>query len=243
MSKEIYLSVIMPAYNEEKLIKSTLMEADSFLSKQSYDYEIIIVDDDSKDGTPNILNNLQSTIKNLFVLKNDFNRGKGYSVKKGMLAAKGKFRLFMDADNSTTIDQIKNFMPYLENGYDVAIGDRSMGKSIILVNQPIYKQVLGNIGNIFIKILTIAKIRDTQCGFKVFSEKSAKDIFSKLTINRWGFDIEALAIAKKLGYRIKSVSVIWKNRRETKVRTRDYILTFKDLLKIKLNLIRKKYDD
>jgi dolichyl-phosphate beta-glucosyltransferase len=243
MSKEIYLSVIMPAYNEEKLIKSTLIEVDDFLSKQGYNYEIIVVDDGSKDGTSNILNNLQPTIKNLFVLKNDFNRGKGYSVKNGMLAAKGKFRLFMDADNSTTIDQISNFMLRLRNGYDIVIGDRSLGKSVILVNQPIYKQVLGNIGNIFIKILTIAEIKDTQCGFKVFSEKSAKDIFSKLTINRWGFDIEALAIAKKLGYRIQSVPVIWKNRSETKVRTRDYILTFKDLLKIKLNLIRKKYDD
>lgn len=243
MSKEIYLSVIMPAFNEEKLIKDTVVEADGFLSKQGYDYEIIVVDDGSKDRTFKILNNLQPIIKNLSVLKNDFNRGKGYSVKKGMLAAKGKFRLFMDADNSTTIDQIKKFIPDLEIGYDVAISDRSLGKSVILANQSICKQILGNMGNIFVKILAVSEISDTQCGFKVFGEKSAKDIFSKLTVDRWGFDIEALTIANKLGYKIKSIPVIWKNRKETKVRSRDYIFTFKELLKIKINLIRKKYDN
>ncbi len=243
MSEEVYLSVIMPAYNEEKLIKDTLVEADNFLSRQGYNYEIIVIDDGSKDGTFNILNDLQPAIKNLSILKNNENRGKGYSVKKGMLAAKGKFRLFMDADNSTTIDQASSFMPYLENGYDVAIGDRSLKKSVILANQTIYKQVLGNIGNIFVKILTVPEINDTQCGFKIFSEKSAGDVFSKLTIDRWGFDIEALVIANKLGYKIKAVPVIWKNREETKVRARDYLFTFKELLKIKINLIRKKYDN
>ncbi len=242
-TREIYLSVIMPAFNEEKLIKSTLVEADDFLSRQGYNYEIIVIDDGSKDGTFNILSNLRSIIRNLSILKNDKNRGKGYSVRKGMLAAKGKFRLFMDADNSTTIDQISNFMPYLENGYDIAIGDRSLGKSVILANQTKYKQILGNIGNIFVKILTVPEINDTQCGFKIFSEKSAGDVFSKLTIDRWGFDIEALAVANKLGYKIKSVPVIWKNREETKVRARDYLFTFKELLKIKINLIRKKYDN
>lgn len=243
MSKEIYLSVIMPAYNEEKLIRDTLVGVDDFLSKQGYDYEIIVIDDGSEDGTFNVLNDSQSIIRNLSILKNDKNRGKGYSVKKGMLFAKGEFRLFMDADNSTTIDQVSNLVSYLGNGYEIAMGDRSLEKSVILANQQIYKQILGNMGNIFIKALTVLQVNDTQCGFKIFSEKSAIDIFSKLTIDRWGFDIEALVIAKKLGYKIKSVPVIWKNREETKVRSRDYIFTFKELLKIKINLIRKKYDN
>lgn len=233
----------MPAYNEEKLIKDTVVEADYFLSRQGYGYEIIAIDDGSRDNTFNVLNNLRTTIRNLSILKNDKNCGKGYSIKKGMLFAKGRFRLFMDADNSTTIDQVKKFIPYLENGYDITIGDRSLGKSVILTNQPMYKQILGNIGNIFVKALTVPEINDTQCGFKIFSEKSAKEIFSKLTINRWGLDIEALAIANKLGYKTKAVPVTWKNREETKVRLRDYISTFKELLKIKINLIRKKYDN
>jgi len=243
MSNEIYLSVIMPAYNEEKLIKNTLVEVDGFLSKQGYNYEIIVIDDGSEDRTFDILNNLQSIIRNLSILKNDKNRGKGYSVKKGMLAAKGKFRLFMDADNSTTIDQISNFMPYLENGYDIAMGDRALKESEIKKSQSLYKKLLGDFGNILIQFIAVSGISDTQCGFKIFSEKSARDIFSKLTIDRWGFDIEILAIAKKMGYKIKAVPVIWKNREETKVRARDYIFTLKELFKIKINLIRKKYDN
>lgn len=233
----------MPAYNEEKLIKNTLVEVDGFLSKQGYNYEIIVIDDGSEDRTFDILNNLQSIIRNLSILKNDKNRGKGYSVKKGMLAAKGKFRLFMDADNSTTIDQISNFMPYLENGYDIAMGDRALKESEIKKSQSLYKKLLGDFGNILIQFIAVSGISDTQCGFKIFSEKSARDIFSKLTIDRWGFDIEILAIAKKMGYKIKAVPVIWKNREETKVRARDYIFTLKELFKIKINLIRKKYDN
>jgi len=243
MSNEIYLSVIMPAYNEEKLIKNTLVEVDGFLSKQGYNYEIIVIDDGSVDETFSILKKLEASLGNLKIIKNDENRGKGYSIAKGMLFAKGKFRLFMDADNSTTIDQISNFMPHLENGYDIAMGDRALKESEIKKSQSLYKKLLGDFGNILIQFIAVSGISDTQCGFKIFSEKSARDIFSKLTIDRWGFDIEILAIAKKMGYKIKAVPVIWKNREETKVRARDYIFTLKELFKIKINLIRKKYDN
>lgn len=242
MNKEIYLSAIIPAYNEEKLIKETLLETNDFLSGEGYNYEIIVIDDGSADNTSAILDGLKTAVKNLVIIKNEKNFGKGYSVRKGMLAAKGGFRLFMDADNSTSIDQIKNFFPFLKEGYEVVIGDRSLKKSIILKNQPAYKQILGNIGNILVRALVISGIDDTQCGFKCFSSKFVERVFPKLVIDGWGFDIEILTIARKFGYRIKSVPVIWENREESRVRLKDYFLTLKELLKIKINLIRKIYE-
>ncbi len=242
MNKEIYLSVIIPAYNEDKLIKSTLIEISNFLSDRHYSFEIIVIDDGSCDNTATISENLKATIKNLIVLKNEKNYGKGYSVARGMLFANGKYRLFMDADSSTTIDQIKNFMPFFKNGYDVVIGDRGLKESEIKKHQALHKNLLGNFGNILIQFIAVFGISDTQCGFKIFSVKSAENIFSKITVNRWGFDIEALAIANKLGYKIKTIPVVWENREETRVHFMDYLLTFKELLKIKINLLRKKYD-
>ena len=242
MKEKIYLSVIVPAYNEEKLIKSTLIEIENFLSAQIYNYEIVVVDDSSKDKTFSIIERLRSDFKNLTVIKNDKNRGKGYSVRKGMLFAKGKFRLFMDADNSTSIDQFANFIPFLEDGCDIAIGNRALKNSKIKKRQPFRKELFGNIGNKLVRFFAVSKISDTQCGFKCFSSESAQNIFPKLTIDRWGFDIEILAIADQLGYKIKTVPVIWENREKTRVRNRDYLFTFKELLKIKMNLLTKKYD-
>lgn len=243
MNEKTRISVIIPAYNEKKLIKSTLIEISDFFSEQDYNYEIIVIDDGSCDNTAAISENLKSVIKNLIVLKNEKNYGKGYSIAKGMLFANGKYRLFMDADNSTSVDQIKNFLPFLENGYGVAIGDRGLKESEIKKYQSLHKRLLGNFGNMLIQFFAVSGISDTQCGFKFFSAESAKNIFSKLTINRWGFDIEALALANKLGYKIKTVPVVWENRKETRVRFRDYLFTFKELLKIKINLLRKKYDN
>jgi len=241
MDREIYLSVVIPAYNEEELIKDTLNSVECFLSCQKYNYEIIVVDDGSQDSTFSAVKDLVPSFGNLKIIRNGRNRGKGYSVSRGMLFSKGKFRIFMDADNSTSIDQITNLFPFLENGYDVVIGDRTLKESRIKKHQPLHKELLGNIGNKLIRFLAVPEIGDTQCGFKLFSAEAAEDIFSKLTIDRWGFDIEVLAIAKSLGYKIKTVPVAWSNREKTNVRLRDYILTFLELLKIKMNSIRKKY--
>lgn len=195
MNEKIYLSVIISVFNEEKLIKSTLIEVEDFLSKQDYNYEIIVIDDGSKDRTFSKIKDLKKSFKNLEIIKNNRNYGKGYSISKGMIFAKGHFRLFMDADSSTNISQIKNFLPFLQNGYNIVIGNRKLEKSEIRKCQSLHKKLLGNIGNMLIKILVISKISDTQCGFKVFSEKATENIFTKLTITRWGFDIEVLVIA------------------------------------------------
>ena len=149
----------------------------------------------------------------------------------------------MDADNSTSIDQFANFIPFLEDGCDIVIGNRALKNSKIKKRQSFYKELFGNIGNKLIRLFAVSKISDTQCGFKCFSSKSAQNIFPKLTIDRWGFDIEILAIANHLGCRVKTVPVIWENREKTRVRNRDYLFTLKELLKIKINLLTKKYDN
>ncbi|MFZ2970564.1 MAG: dolichyl-phosphate beta-glucosyltransferase [Minisyncoccia bacterium] len=242
MENDIYLSVIVPVYNEDKLIKSTLLEIERFLAGQNFNYEIIVVDDGSNSKTITILKDLEATLKNYCFVSNDRNRGKGYSVRRGMLMANGKFRLFMDADNSTHIDQIVSFMPFLEGGYDVAIGDRTLERSMILKHQPAHKKILGNIGNIFIKMLAVPYIKDTQCGFKCFSGKFVEKVFPLLKIDRWGFDIEILTLANKFGFKIKTVPIIWKNRKDSRVRLVDYVLTLCELFQIKINLMKKIYD-
>ncbi|MFA6097815.1 MAG: dolichyl-phosphate beta-glucosyltransferase [Candidatus Paceibacterota bacterium] len=242
MNDDLYLSVILPAYNEEKLIRSTLNEVCGYLSAQNYTSEIIIVNDGSVDGTAKILDDIVRNAKNMKVINNPENRGKGYSVRRGMLEAGGKYRLFMDADNSTDIKEIKKFLELLEGGVDAVIGDRTLENSVILLHQPTYKKILGNIGNVFIRSLTVPGIKDTQCGFKCFTGKLVRDVFPVLGIDRWAFDVEILALALKRGYRIKNIPVVWKNRSESKVKVIDYVLTFADLVRIKINLLTNKYE-
>ncbi|MCK5085176.1 glycosyltransferase [Candidatus Parcubacteria bacterium] len=239
----VYLSVIIPAYNEEIFIENTLNEVNNFLLAKNYNYEIIVIDDGSKDKTFSIVKDLQSKIKNLKIIQNKENSGKGCSIKKGMLNAYGDYKLFMDADNSTTIDHIDNFIKCANDNFDIVIGNRKLKESNIKKRQSFHKEIFGILGNYLIQIFAVPGIKDTQCGFKLFSSKSSSKIFKKLTIHRWGFDIEALAIAKQYGFKIKSIPVLWENREETNVKLSDYIKTLEELLKIKINLLRKKYDN
>lgn len=239
---DIYLSVILPAYNEEKLIRSTVFEVEKYLKLQDYIFEVIVVNDGSSDGTADILNDICNKIEHFKIINNPENRGKGYSVRRGMLAASGKYRLFMDADNSTEIKEVNKFLEALEGGIGAAIGDRTLENSAILIRQPAYKKILGNIGNVFIRSLTVPGIKDTQCGFKCFTGKLVYDIFPYLEIDRWAFDVEILALALKRGYKIKTIPIAWKNRKESKVKLIDYFLTFADLVKIKINLLTNKYE-
>jgi len=243
--KEIYLSVIVPCYNEEKRLPDTLLEMDKFFSEKDYAYEIIVFDDGSKDKTKEVASNFKKMIKNLKVLGDKENHGKGYVVKRGMLEAKGKFRLFADADNSTPIQEIDKLLPFFEKGYDIVIGSRAKGgrEKNIKIEQPLYRRMLAKCGNIAISALAVKGIRDTQCGFKCFTKEATEYIFNKTRINRWGFDIEALAIAQKKGYKIQDVPVSWYNSAESRVRPiKGAITTLGELLKIKWNLITGKYN-
>ncbi|MFH0852637.1 MAG: dolichyl-phosphate beta-glucosyltransferase [bacterium] len=239
------LSVIIPAYNEEKTIGETLLSVDKYLSKQNYDYEILVEADGSRDKTVEVASNFQKMVRNLVVIDNQPNHGKGWVVRKGMLEAKGDWRLFMDADNATTIDHIGNAWPLLDQeGFDVAIGTRDSRDhkdAKQAVAQPFLKRLMGDAGNVLIQVLVLWGIWDTQCGFKVFSAKAAQEVFSKATIDRWGFDIEALALAKNMGFKIGLFPVYWVNNPNSRVNLKGYLKTFLELFQIKTNLMTDRY--
>lgn len=244
MNNEIYLSVVIPAYNEESRISKTLLDIDRYLSKQKFNYEILVISDGSKDKTAKIVQNFQNVVKNLKLIDNQENKGKGAVVKQGMLAAEGQYRLFTDADNATTLDHFDKMKPLIEQGFEVIIGSRDSKDAqgaVQAVSQSFIKRLLGNAGNVLIQILAVWGVWDTQCGFKLFSAKAAKDVFPRLMIDRWGFDIEALAVAQRLGYKIAKIPVHWINDPNSKVSWKGYLRTFKELFEIKWNLMRDKY--
>ena len=239
----MYLSVIIPAYNEEKRIGSTLKSIDEYLRWQNYDYEIIVVSDGSKDNTAALVTNFEAEIRNLRLIDNKENHGKGYVVKQGMLEAKGELRLFTDADNSTSMDHLDSFIFHVNEGYQTIIGSIAVkGYKISAGSEPAWRRVLGKFGNLFIQIMAVPGIHDTQRGFKLFTAKAADSIFPKLTISRWGCDIEVLALARKLGYRIKEVPVDWKNDPNSKVGLKAYFQVLLETVIIRWNLMTGKYN-
>src|SRR3989344_750024 len=207
----MYLSVIIPARNEEKYIKATVESVYQYLSGRSIDHEILVVSNASTDKTSDIVNEISSrypTVKLIEVARG----GKGFAVKEGMLTAQGAFRLFMDADNATTIDHIEKMMPYFDQGYSVVIGSIAIGgHQVASGSEPIWRVLFGKMGNIFIQIMAVPGIHDTQRGFKIMTAEAVKVIFPKITISQWAFDVELLALARKFHYKIKEVPVSWKN--------------------------------
>jgi dolichyl-phosphate beta-glucosyltransferase len=239
----MHLSVVIPAYNEEKRLPKTLKEIGRYLSKQLYDYEILVVNDGSTDKTTQIVENLKSEIPNLKLIDNKINQGKGAVVKQGMLEAKGDFRIFTDADNSTPIEEIEKMWPYFKEGYDIVIGSRDLKGAILDPPQPILRRILGEIfGFLTNLIVGTWGISDTQCGFKCFTKKAAEDIFPRCKISRFAFDPEILIIAKKLGYKIKEIPIYWRNDPDSKVKFKSMVNMGIDLLRIRLNLLKKVYE-
>lgn len=242
MDNKIHLSVIIPAYNEEKRISATLLDIDKYLSAQKYTYEIIVVSDGSKDNTADVVENLKKLVKNLRVINNKENHGKGYVVKQGMLGARGEYRLFTDADNSTTINHMDKFWPFFKEGFDVVIGSIEVEGAKIEENAAWYRRFLGKLSKYLIRIVAgIWEIHDSQRGFKCFSKTAAEKVFNKQMIMRFGFDIEVLVLAKRMGFRTKEVAVDWHNPGESKVTLGSYIKTFIELINIKYNFITDKY--
>ncbi|MBN1645143.1 glycosyltransferase family 2 protein [Candidatus Woesearchaeota archaeon] len=234
----IKLSVIIPAYNEERRILPTLYKVNTFLKNKGYDYEILVVDDGSKDETVKIVKK-QGIAK---IIKNPVNRGKGYSVKHGALAAKKEWVLFTDADSATPIEELEKFKNYAGK-YEVLIGSRGMHESNIQVHQPFYRELPGKIFGCLVKLICLKGIHDSQCGFKLFSMRAVQNIFSKQTIDGFGFDVELLFIARKKGFKIKQIPVTWINDAQTKLNIiRDSIRMFRDIILVRINDLKGKYN-
>jgi len=224
------LSIIIPAFNESKRIVPTLKKVEKFIKTRYSNYEIIVVDDCSNDKTKEIVNDLNLDCCKVF--SNKKNMGKGYSVRKGILGAKYENILFTDSDLATPIEEIEKFEKYLKK-YDVIIASRNLKQSKIKVFQPKYRQMLGNIFPYLVSIFVLGGIKDTQCGFKLFKRKSIMHIIKKMKINRFAFDVEMLFIAKKFGYKIIEVPVIWVDQKGSKVNPlNDSFNMFFDILKI-----------
>lgn len=236
------ISFVIPAYNEEKYIEDTVNKVNNFLSKKSDNFEIIAIDDGSADHTHSILLKLSGKISNLKVFKNSKNIGKGYSVRKGVLSAYGKYIVFSDSDLSVPIDELDKFLEYLKKGENVVIGSRAIRGSDIIRGQNFIRKNMGRTFNLLINIFLFKGIKDTQCGFKGFSEEAAKKIFNIQQIDGFCFDAEVLCIAKKLKYKIIEIPVKWINRKDSRVSiVKSSLRMFSDIFRIKMNDARGLY--
>lgn len=244
----MYLSWIIPAYNEEKRIAKTLREVAEYLREKHFDYEVIVVDNSSRDRTSEVVRSIQAEIREIRILQTH-GPGKGWAVREGMRHAKGDIRIFADADNSVFPNQFDNFLPYIcsersekKPCFDVVIGSIEASGAVIEEHAQWYRRALGKLSKYIIRLISgLWDVKDTQRGFKLFSKQAAEIIFSRQTVTGWGFDIEILLIARRHGFKIKEVPVIWVNPPESKVNLKAYVTTLVELLKIKFNDIMGRY--
>lgn len=231
-----FLSIIIPLYNEEQRLMDGFKSICSYLETKSYTWEIILVDDGSADSTYEMLLNIKShhPYKNVHILKNEGNKGKGYAVKKGILFARGDVILFTDIDLSVPVSYIDAFVAKILEGYDAAIGSREMEGSKVEVYQSFVREFMGN-GFTFISNLLLGiNFSDHTCGMKAFKKTSAHALFSRQMIERWAFDSEILYLIKKMGYMVAEVPVLWRNMPGTKVKMfKDAVRSFIDIVKIR----------
>lgn len=224
------LSLIIPAFNEEARLEKSLIDAINYLHQQDYESEILVVDDGSTDGTTAVASKF-SQVKLLVQPKN---QGKGAAVRRGMLESNGDIRLFSDADFSTPIYESEKIIRSLANGADISIGSRAVDHSLIKEHQPFYREFMGKTFNKIVQALVIPGILDTQCGFKAFKSKPAIEVFSKSKINGFGFDVEALYLGSKFGYKIDEIPVEWYNDKRSRVHPiRDSWKMLLEIMKIK----------
>lgn len=238
---EVELSVIIPAYNEAGTIEGTIQEISSYLLEKGITHEILVVDDGSTDDTSTVVRALSDQIPGLRLCEYAPNHGKGHAVKTGMLGSLGRMALFTDADNSTPINELPALMAAAEGGCDVAIGSRAVKGAVRVVHQPFYRELGGRFLNLFIRIFAIPKILDTQCGFKLFTRRAADAVFPLCFIEDFSFDIEALYLARRFGFKIAELPVHWTHHGESKVHpVRDGLKLLGDIVRIKLHIYKVK---
>lgn len=241
MNSRPELSVVIPAFNEEARLPRSLTHIREYLLRAHPSSEIIVVDDGSTDRTVEAVRSLQKETPELRLLLNERNRGKGYSVRKGILAARGEIALFTDADLSAPIEEAEKLFAALRSA-DVAIGSRALDRSLIQVHESRSREFAGILFNLMVRIATGLPFKDTQCGFKALRIDRARMIFEQQTIEGFGFDPEILFLAKRRGLRTVEVPVVWAHDPRTKVHmTRDSLQMFAALWQIRWNAMRGRY--
>jgi dolichyl-phosphate beta-glucosyltransferase len=225
------LSVVIPAYNEALRLPATLARVQQHLAGRSEPHEILVVDDGSSDATAEVARAAGGAVR---LLRHEPNRGKGYAVRRGMLAATGGRRLMTDADLSTPIEELAKLEAELDRGFDVAIGSRAIAGARIEVHQPAYREAMGRAFNLLVQGLLLPGLHDTQCGFKLFTAAAATAAFSATRLDGFSFDVEALYVTRRRGLRIAEVPVVWRNDAATRVGLGAGGAAFADLLRIRL---------
>ncbi len=232
-------SLVIPAYNEERRITMTLDRAEAYFARQDYDSEIIVVSDGSQDTTAELVRSLYPKVR---VIEYSPNRGKGYAVKAGMLAATGEFRAFCDADGSTPIEEVDGLWKRFSAGADIVIGSRSLPESNVEVRQHPIREGMGRTFNVFVKVLLGLPYIDTQCGFKGFTAHAAQVVFPRQRRNRFSFDAELLYIAHKHGLRVDELPVCWINSPQSRVKiVHDSLDMLRGIVRIRFSDLAGKY--
>ncbi len=241
MNTTPYISIIIPAYRESVRIVNTLTDIRAWFRENSeFTYEVIVVDDGSPDQTSQVVKKFAQTWTNLKLIRYDVNRGKGYAVRVGMQHATGELRLFMDADNSTNISNLTQFIKKYNEGFDVVIASiRTEGATAL--QESGFRNLMSTLSQLLIRTMARLPVNDTQRGFKLFSREASSLIFLKQTIERYAFDIEILTIANLHGQAIHEMPVAWSNPPGDNVRLSSYVKTLVDLFKIRSNVIMGKY--
>jgi glycosyltransferase involved in cell wall biosynthesis len=238
------LSVVIPAYNESARIELTLDRVMACVAKQGWDAEVLVVDDGSTDATPEIVQAWMERHPGLHLIQNEGNRGKGYSVRNGLLQAEGEVVMFTDADLSAPMEEAELLLAAIRDGADVAIGSRWMDKTRQTIHQPLYRKFFGRCFNWVTRVVMGLPFKDTQCGFKAFKRPVAQVIFRLQRIERWGFDPEILFIARKLGYDIREVPVTWGHDERSRMSyLRDGMKMLEEMATIRANSLAGRYDE
>ncbi len=236
-------SFVIPAYNESSRIRPTLDELLRYIHERGWHAEVLVVDDGSRDDTPQIVRDYGKAHPEILLVENPGNRGKGFSVRNGMLHARGDVCLFTDADLSSPISEAPKLFDAIAAGADIAIGSRWLRSDLQTERQPLYRQAIGRIFNAVLRVVLGLKFADTQCGFKAFRRDAAQRIFSLQRIERWGFDPEILFLARRMGFKVKEVPVIWAHSEGTRLHPfRDGLRMLLETLRIRWNAISGAYN-
>jgi dolichyl-phosphate beta-glucosyltransferase len=234
-------SIVIPAYNEGARLGASLEKVLSFVHSQQWQAEIVVVDDGSRDNTAEIIRSFAAKDPAVRLVENPGNRGKGYSVRNGMLNAQGEVLIFSDADLSSPIQESTKLLEALE-GADIAIGSRWLRTETQTQRQPLHRQIFGRIFNLLLRLTLGLQFKDTQCGFKAFKRSAAHAIFPLQKIERWGFDPEILFLARKLGFKVKEVPVLWGHSGGTRINPLvDGFRMFTEMLRVRWYSLAGKY--